>query len=86
MFVHCAWCGAHLGDKEPLADPRPTSGICEGCVDQLEGGRYSSKPHLRAEACASRAIPAVRPRGRGSRRTRELPKPVTEPLSAEQTS
>jgi len=48
MIVECAWCGASLGEKEPLLDTRPTSGICEDCVEQLEAGQTCSAPRLRS--------------------------------------
>lgn len=32
----CAWCGAFLGEVEPLEDPGPTHGICEACAARWE--------------------------------------------------
>lgn len=27
----CAWCGADLGQKEPIEDKRVSHGICKSC-------------------------------------------------------
>lgn len=32
MKVICAWCGADLGDKEPLGDKRVSHSICVECL------------------------------------------------------
>ena len=31
MRIECSYCKAHLGDKEPLLDPRTSHGICQAC-------------------------------------------------------
>mgnify|MGYP001610294211 CR=1 FL=1 len=41
MIVLCAWCQAEgqparLGEKEPLADPRETHGICAAHLEQIK--------------------------------------------------
>lgn len=56
MIVECAWCGAHLGEKEPLLDLRPTSGICDECVDLLESGQTCAAPRLRSGSPQVRGV------------------------------
>ena len=31
MKIQCAWCGADLGEKEPLGDTSITHGMCSRC-------------------------------------------------------
>ncbi len=56
MIVECAWCGALLGQKEPLLDTRPTSGICDECVEQLESGQVCAAPRLHSHSPRLRAL------------------------------
>jgi hypothetical protein len=38
MKIRCAWCGADLGEKEPLEDHRFSHGMCEACsLSYLDG-------------------------------------------------
>jgi hypothetical protein len=59
MIVECAWCGAHLGEKEPIVDPRPTSGICDECIEQLESGQTCAAPRLRSSLPRARSQSAA---------------------------
>lgn len=38
MIRFCSWCGANLGEKEPLDDKRVTHGICDPCYDTAMAG------------------------------------------------
>lgn len=31
MNIVCAWCGKHLGEKEPLEDKSTSHTICDEC-------------------------------------------------------
>ncbi|MFN7955877.1 MAG: hypothetical protein U0610_29460 [bacterium] len=66
MIVECAWCGALLGQKEPLLDTRPTSGICDECVEQLESGQVCAAPRLRSPSPRIRALRRAGPFELGS--------------------
>ena len=35
----CAWCGANLGQKEPLDNPNVAATICHGCAEHLAAYR-----------------------------------------------
>lgn len=37
MIRVCAWCGAELGEKEPLEDRGVTHGMCEPCIEREAG-------------------------------------------------
>jgi hypothetical protein len=46
MKRECAWCGAMLGQVEPLENNRTTHGICRPCSDVVEGrAEQSTEPH-----------------------------------------
>ncbi len=73
MIVECAWCGAHLGEKEPLLDHRPTSGICDECVDQLESGQTCAAPRLRSGSPRTRGVSSGAAAASGPRPIRGVP-------------
>jgi hypothetical protein len=52
MVTICAWCQRYLGNKEPLADPSLTHGICKTCAlrHQLGGSPTLVVSRDRADA------------------------------------
>ncbi len=48
MKIRCAWCGADLGEKEPLGDHRFSHGMCEACSLSYQDGfkKYTLNQYL----------------------------------------
>lgn len=44
MFIVCAWCKVHVGEKSPLEDRRTTHGMCSACHGLLSGSTPSIDP------------------------------------------